>query len=614
MYRHQCAERRLRCRWAGHGQRAQPGAGQEQRQRQRDRWRPTTYTLTVSNSGNVATSGTITVVDVLPAGMTIAAGAVTLGGAQAANWSCTAAGQNITCTSATAIAAAGNSIFSFTPGISAGTTGTLTNPAKVGGGGDPTNPAAPTPATAGVCTGTNVPSEGCAVDGPDTVNAPSLGLAKSNGSASVTAGGTTTYTLTVSNSGNVATSGTITVVDVLPAGMTIAAGAVTLGGAQAANWSCTAAGQNITCTSATAIAAAGNSIFSFTPGISAGTTGTLTNPAKVGGGGDPTNPAAPTPATAGVCTGTNVPSEGCAVDGPDTVNPTPVLTKSFGANPQTIGVGQTTTLTFTVDNSAAGAVNRTALGFTDTLTGAGSLIATASTPQCGGGNVTVTGGNVISINNAAVNAGTTCTITVSITGVTAGIYVNGPTNSSISGVSANLSNNVTDQTLNVQRANVGKTFAAASITDGASTSLIFTLFNTGTNPVQSGISVSDTLPAGLRLTSAIPAVSYSVGCSGPATAAYAFPTRILSGLTGLAMANGTASCTVTLAGVTNTAGQIGTCPVAAQTNLATSVTTTGATNASADQCLSVTKTNPGVAKTFGAASITDGPAPASSSP
>ncbi|MBL0125564.1 MAG: DUF11 domain-containing protein [Betaproteobacteria bacterium] len=50
----------------------------------------------------------------------------------------------------------------------------------------------------------------------------------------MTAGGTTTYTLTVSNSGNVATSGTITVVDVLPAGMTIAAGVL---GAQAANWS-----------------------------------------------------------------------------------------------------------------------------------------------------------------------------------------------------------------------------------------------------------------------------------------------------------------------------------------------------------------------------------------
>ena len=163
----------------------------------------TTYTLTVTNTGNVASSGTITVVDVLPAGMTIAAGAVTLGGAQAANWTCTAAGQNITCTSGTAIAGAGTSIFSFSPTVSAATTGTLTNKAQIGGGGDPTNPSAPTAATAGACTGTDAPTEGCAIDGPDTVNAANISLAKSNGVATVNAGGTTTYTLTVSNSGNV---------------------------------------------------------------------------------------------------------------------------------------------------------------------------------------------------------------------------------------------------------------------------------------------------------------------------------------------------------------------------------------------------------------------------
>ncbi|MBL0125576.1 MAG: DUF11 domain-containing protein [Betaproteobacteria bacterium] len=153
---------------------------------------------------------------------------------------------------------------------------------------------------------------------------------------------------------------------------------------------------------------------------------------------------------------------------------------------------------------------------------------------------------------------------------------------------------------------VAKTFGAASITDGASTSLNFTLTNTGTNPAQSGISVGDTLPAGLTNTSATPAVAYSAGCSGPATAAYNSGTRVLSGLSGVAMANGTASCTITVAGISNATGQTGTCPNAAQTNLAASVTTTGATNASTDQCLSVTKTNPGVAKTFGAAGITDG--------
>ena len=66
-----------------------------------------------------------------------------------------------------------------------------------------------------------------------------LGLTKTNGVTSVTAGGTTTYSLTVTNSGLGASSGTITVVDVLPTGLSIADGAVTLGGANAANWTCT---------------------------------------------------------------------------------------------------------------------------------------------------------------------------------------------------------------------------------------------------------------------------------------------------------------------------------------------------------------------------------------
>ena len=146
----------------------------------------------------------------LPVGMTIAAGAVTLGGAQAANWSCTAAAQTVTCTSATAIAAAGASVFTFTPGISAGTTGTLTNRAQVGGGGDPTNPLAPTPATAGACTGTDAPTEGCAIDGPDTVSVlANLSITKTDGVNTVNAGATTTYTIVVSNAGPANANGAI---------------------------------------------------------------------------------------------------------------------------------------------------------------------------------------------------------------------------------------------------------------------------------------------------------------------------------------------------------------------------------------------------------------------
>src|SRR5207302_5484291 len=110
------------------------------------------------------------------------------------------------------------------------------------------------------------------------------------------------------------------------------------------------------------------------------------------------------------------------------------------------------------------------------------------------------------------------------------------------------------------------------------------------------------------LNSTTPGVAYSTGCSGPAAAAYDTTTRILSGLTGIAMSAGTTACAVTVSGLTNTAAQASaSCSgnPAAFTNASASVTTTNATNTSTDQCLVVNAGTPSVAKTFGAASISD---------
>src|SRR6185312_10332263 len=167
------------------------------------------------------------------------------------------------------------------------------------------------------------------------------------------------------------------------------------------------------------------------------------------------------------------------------------------------------------------------------------------------------------LTGIAMTAGTaSCTVTVS--GVTNQAT---QTNASCAGNPAaftNLAANVTaanatpagaDQCLVVTRANASaaKTFGAASINDAGSTTLVFTLTNSGTNPAQPAITLGDTLPTGLALSSATPAVAYSAGCSGPATATYTAATRVLSGLTGITMASGTASCTVTVSGVTNQA-------------------------------------------------------------
>ena len=93
----------------------------------------------------------------------------------------------------------------------------------------------------------------------------------------------------------------------------------------------------------------------------------------------------------------------------------------------------------------------------------------------------------------------------------------GFTNLATSVTTTDITNGSTDQCLVVNRANatVAKTFGAASINDAAATTLVFTLTNSGSNPAQSGITVGDTLPTGLAINSATPAVAYSAGCVGP---------------------------------------------------------------------------------------------------
>ena len=290
-----------------------------------------------------------------------------------------------------------------------------------------------------------------------------------------------------------------------------------------------------------------------------------------------------------------------------TVRPLVTLTKLLPSTPITAGAGQNVLLTFSLSNTAAGAVTRTGLAFGDTFP-TNMIVGTpngVTTANCGAPTVTAAAGaGSIIAAGIDVAASATCVITVNVRSNASGSYANG--SAQIGGIVGAIQNSVATQTLNVVVPTVAKTFGAASITDGGSTSLIFTLTNSGTNPAQSAITVGDTLPAGLDFLSATPAVTYSAGCSGPATASYNSGSRILSGLTGLAMANGTVSCTVTVAGVSNTPGQTGTCPVAAQTNLGASVTATNATSTAVDQCLTVNPDQLNLTKTFTPSTFVDG--------
>jgi uncharacterized repeat protein (TIGR01451 family) len=172
------------------------------------------FQFTTTNQGGTTTgANTITVTDILPTGITIPDGAITEGGAQAGNWTCTASNTlgvtTVTCTSTTAIVVGGSSVFTIPVNVGAtADTGLLpdqTNTATVQGGGEP------------------VPSYNNNNTGSTPVNTDpraDLQITKTNGASSVAANGTTTYTVTVTNNGPSPVPAGAVVNDPIAAGLT----------------------------------------------------------------------------------------------------------------------------------------------------------------------------------------------------------------------------------------------------------------------------------------------------------------------------------------------------------------------------------------------------------
>jgi uncharacterized repeat protein (TIGR01451 family) len=200
-----------------------------------------TYTFTVSNVGSASTSGTTTVKDVLPAGMSFTA-PLSAGGTNGGLYTCvvsttTNTNDTATCTTTTAIAAAGANVLTLpvTVASTVATGTTLTNRAKVFGGNDPNKAAEATTGAISACPSDSlagaVANAGCGFETTPITTAASVVIAKTDGKTIATSGGTNSYVVTLTNQGPSVANGVI-VTDVVGAGLTCpGTNAVTCSGA-----------------------------------------------------------------------------------------------------------------------------------------------------------------------------------------------------------------------------------------------------------------------------------------------------------------------------------------------------------------------------------------------
>jgi uncharacterized repeat protein (TIGR01451 family) len=305
-----------------------------------------TYTLSVTNAGP-SDAQTVALADAVPANTTFGSEKQT-GGTTA--FSCTNPGTP-TCTAAT-LPAGGSAVFQivFHDGAATPNNTTITN-------------------TATLTSATSAPSSSTATT--NSVAASSVTLHKT-GPATVTAGGSVTYTISVTNADPSDAQG-VTVTDTLP-------GATSFGSATPAGpdgFACTNAGNAVTCTAAT---------------LPVGHADTITLVAAVASSAGNANPLVNTAAVATTTTNTN-PSPGSSTEA-TVVSRTDLSVTKTG--PATVPEGGNATYTIAVSNAGPGDAANVSLN--DVLPVGTSFVSatalagfTCSTPVVGaGGTVTCT--------------------------------------------------------------------------------------------------------------------------------------------------------------------------------------------------------------------------------
>jgi uncharacterized repeat protein (TIGR01451 family) len=492
----------------------------------------TSLTFTITNpAGNTVSLTGVAFTDTLPTGLTVA------------NASATVCGGTLTTTAPTGIALTGatiaaNSQCQFSITVTGAVSGNYTN-------------------TTGAVTSTNGGTGNTATANLTVATAPSI--TKAFGAASIPLNGSTSLTFTITNPNTNVTLNGVAFTDNLPAGLVVSTPNGLTGSCGGGTITATPGAGSISL-SGGSLAASTNCTFSVN--VTGTTASVKTNSVQVtsteGGTG-------------------NTSTASITVVGP------PVIIKAFGA--ASIPLNGSTSLQFTIQNNNT-TVALSGIGFSDTLP-AGLIISTPNglTGSCGGGTITATQNtNVISLSGATLAASSSCTFSVNVTGIAAGLQNNTTGNVTSTeggtGGTASASINV------VAPPSIAKVFNPSTISLNATTSLTFTITNPAANAVSlTGVAFTDTLPTGLTVANASATV-----CGGTLTTTA--PTGIA--LTGATIAaNSQCQFSVTVTGAA--AGQY--------TNTTGNVTSTnGGTGNSATANLTV-GTPPTITKAFGAASI-----------
>jgi mucin-19 len=209
-------------------------------------------------------------------------------------------------------------------------------------------------------------------------------------------------------------------------------------------------------------------------------------------------------------------------------NVAPSIAKNFV--PAQIAVGATSVLTFTITNPNP-TTALTGVAFTDTFPtspGAMTVAATPGASTSGCGTPTFApAANAVSLTFSAgtIPAGGTCTVNVNVTVNAVGAYTNVSNAVSATGPSALTGNTATAVIATLAPPVVAKAFSPATIGTNGTSTVTISISNPNGSQTLTGVAMTDTFPAGLRV-AAVPNASVT-GCGAPTYAPVAAATSVV---------------------------------------------------------------------------------------